>query len=81
MPEVATTVRVRTIPIPTLFPVGPVNVHLIENDPITLVDTGPHTDEAWEALRDGLKTARQDKPRQVSAAIVGPGAGSGPIGF
>jgi glyoxylase-like metal-dependent hydrolase (beta-lactamase superfamily II) len=57
MPEVATTVRVRTIPIPTPFPVGPVNVHLIENDPITLVDTGPHTDEAWEALRDGLKTA------------------------
>ena len=33
---------------------GPVNVHLIARDPVTLVDTGPLTDEAWDALRQGL---------------------------
>lgn len=43
-----------TIPVPTPFPVGPVNVHVIARDPVTLVDTGPLTDDAWDALRDGL---------------------------
>jgi glyoxylase-like metal-dependent hydrolase (beta-lactamase superfamily II) len=40
--------------IPTSLAVGPVNVHLIEGTPLTLVDTGPKTPEALEALRDGL---------------------------
>ena len=39
---------------PTPFPVGPVNVHLIAREPFTLVDTGPLTDDAWDALRAGL---------------------------
>jgi glyoxylase-like metal-dependent hydrolase (beta-lactamase superfamily II) len=48
--------------IPTPFPVGPVNVYLIKRDPVTLIDTGPLTEEAWEALtaslaRAGLKVA------------------------
>ncbi|MGH9916187.1 MAG: MBL fold metallo-hydrolase, partial [Pyrinomonadaceae bacterium] len=30
-------------------------VYLIEEDPITLIDTGPKTKEAYEALRDGLR--------------------------
>ncbi len=47
-------VPVHTIPVPTPFPVGPVNVHLIARDPVTLVDTGPLSDEAWELLRAGL---------------------------
>ncbi len=33
---------------------GPVNVYLIKREPITLIDTGPLTDDAWEALRAGL---------------------------
>jgi glyoxylase-like metal-dependent hydrolase (beta-lactamase superfamily II) len=47
-------VPVVTLPIPTPFPVGPVNVHLIPLEPVTLVDTGPLTEEAWDALRHGL---------------------------
>jgi glyoxylase-like metal-dependent hydrolase (beta-lactamase superfamily II) len=34
--------------------VGPVNVHVILRDPVTLVDAGPLTEEAWEALVAGL---------------------------
>ncbi|MCK6684597.1 MAG: MBL fold metallo-hydrolase [Thermoanaerobaculia bacterium] len=51
------SVKVHTIPVPTPFPVGPVNVHLVAADPVTLIDTGPHTEDAWEALRHGLKRA------------------------
>jgi hypothetical protein len=29
------------LPLPTPFPVGPINVYLAEGDPLTLVDTGP----------------------------------------
>lgn len=47
-------VPVFTIPVPTPFPVGPVNVHLIAREPVTIVDTGPLTEDAWEALRHGL---------------------------
>lgn len=43
-----------TIPVPTPFPVGPVNVHLVLREPFTLVDTGPLTEEAWSVLRAGL---------------------------
>ncbi len=46
--------RVRTIPVPTPFPVGPVNVHLVAADPVTLFDTGPMTDDAYAAVAAGL---------------------------
>ncbi|MEJ7578158.1 MAG: MBL fold metallo-hydrolase [Pyrinomonadaceae bacterium] len=49
--------RVHPITLPTPFPVGPVNVYLIAADPVTLVDTGPKTKEALEALRDGVRRA------------------------
>lgn len=39
---------------PTPFPVGPVNVHLVLREPITLIDTGPLTEDAWDVLRGGL---------------------------
>lgn len=38
------------ITIPTPFPVGDVNVYVIKEDRLTLVDVGPKTDEAWQAL-------------------------------
>ena len=44
--------------VPTPFYVGPVNCYLIADDPITLIDTGPKTKEAVEALREGLRRAR-----------------------
>ncbi|HSB63764.1 MAG TPA: MBL fold metallo-hydrolase [Thermoanaerobaculia bacterium] len=46
---------IRTLSIPTPFPVGPVNVHVILRDPITLIDSGPLTEEAWDALEAGLR--------------------------
>jgi glyoxylase-like metal-dependent hydrolase (beta-lactamase superfamily II) len=46
--------RIEKIVLPTPFPVGPINVYLILDDPITLVDTGPKTDEAERALREQL---------------------------
>ncbi len=42
------------ISLPTPLPVGDVNVYLIKDDPITLIDTGPKTKQALEALREGL---------------------------
>jgi len=29
---------------------GPVNVYLVSREPVTLIDSGPLTDEAWDAL-------------------------------
>jgi glyoxylase-like metal-dependent hydrolase (beta-lactamase superfamily II) len=46
--------KVHRISVPTPFYVGPVNVYLIQEDPLTLIDVGPRTDEAIGALRSGL---------------------------
>ncbi|MBN1955964.1 MAG: MBL fold metallo-hydrolase [Anaerolineae bacterium] len=43
-----------TIPVPTPFSVGPVNVYLAEGSLLTLVDTGPRFDPARQSLADGL---------------------------
>ncbi|HEV2704980.1 MAG TPA: MBL fold metallo-hydrolase [Pyrinomonadaceae bacterium] len=50
--------RIVPIVVPTPFYVGPVNCYLIAEDPLTLIDTGPKTREAGEALREGLRRAR-----------------------
>lgn len=50
--------RIISISVPTPFYVGPVNCYLIAEDPVTLIDTGPKTKEAAEALREGLRRAR-----------------------
>lgn len=49
--------RVVRISVPTPFYVGPVNVYLIAEEPLTIIDTGPKTKEAVEALRAGLRAA------------------------
>jgi glyoxylase-like metal-dependent hydrolase (beta-lactamase superfamily II) len=49
--------RIIPISLPTPFYIGPVNVYLIPEDPVTIIDTGPKTREATEALRDGLRKA------------------------
>lgn len=48
------TGRVHRIEIPTPFPVGPVNVYLIEGRESALIDAGPNTPGAWESLLQGL---------------------------
>jgi glyoxylase-like metal-dependent hydrolase (beta-lactamase superfamily II) len=47
--------QIVAISMPTPFMVGPVNAYLVKADALLLVDTGPKTDAAWEALVDGLK--------------------------
>jgi glyoxylase-like metal-dependent hydrolase (beta-lactamase superfamily II) len=46
--------KIVQLSIPTPFYVGDVNVYLIREDPLTLIDVGPKTDEAAKALRDKL---------------------------
>src|SRR3989440_443115 len=43
------------ISLPTPFYIGAVNVYLVKEDPITLIDTGPKTRAAIDALRVGLR--------------------------
>lgn len=49
--------KIIPISVPTPFYIGPVNVYLIAEDPLTLIDTGPKTKEAADALREGLRRA------------------------
>ena len=48
--------KIIPISLPTPFYIGSVNVYLIKEDPVTLIDTGPKTPEAIEALRLGLRS-------------------------
>src|SRR5215204_3373928 len=50
--------RIIPLSVPTPFYIGPVNCYLIAEEPLTLIDTGPKTKEANEALREGLRKAR-----------------------
>ncbi|HEV2859482.1 MAG TPA: MBL fold metallo-hydrolase [Pyrinomonadaceae bacterium] len=50
--------RIVPISLPTPFYVGPVNVYLVAEEPLTLIDTGPKTKEALEALKEGLRRER-----------------------
>ncbi|HEX9000630.1 MAG TPA: MBL fold metallo-hydrolase [Blastocatellia bacterium] len=47
--------RIEKLIVPTPFPVGPINIYLVIEEPLTLVDTGPKTDEALAAVRDQLR--------------------------
>ncbi|MBI5167635.1 MAG: MBL fold metallo-hydrolase [candidate division NC10 bacterium] len=46
--------KVYKIALPTPFPVGPVNIYLLKGRGLTLIDSGPNTEEAWEALVKGF---------------------------
>ena len=46
---------IHVLPIPTPFRVGRVNCHLIEDDPLTLVDTGPNSGKALDELDVALR--------------------------
>src|SRR2546423_14481159 len=47
--------KIVPISLPTPFYIGAVNVYLIKEDPVTLIDTGPKTRDAIDALRAGLR--------------------------
>lgn len=46
--------KIVPISLPTPFYVGSVNIYLVKDDPLTLIDVGPKTPEAGNALREGL---------------------------
>jgi len=43
------------IELPTPFPVGTVNVYLLEEEKLTLIDAGIKTEEAWKVFQESLK--------------------------
>ena len=45
---------IHCLPVPTPFAVGRVNCYLVEDDPLTLVDTGPNSGTALTALEAAL---------------------------
>ncbi|SOC05422.1 glyoxylase-like metal-dependent hydrolase (beta-lactamase superfamily II) [Ureibacillus xyleni] len=49
--------NIHKIILPTPFPVGDVNCFLVKGDCLTLFDAGPKTEEAYEALRWGIREA------------------------
>ena len=48
-------VVIHCLPIPTPFAVGRVNCYLIDDDPLTLVDTGPNSGKALDELERALR--------------------------
>ena len=50
----AAAAGVHCLPIPTPFMVGRVNCYLIDDDPLTLVDTGPNSGKALDCLERSL---------------------------
>lgn len=63
------SMRIEKLVIPTPFPVGPINIYLIIEDPLTLVDTGPKTDDALNALREQLGKLGFD-PKDIQRIIL-----------
>jgi glyoxylase-like metal-dependent hydrolase (beta-lactamase superfamily II) len=45
---------IHCLPIPTPFQVGRVNTYLLDDDPLTLVDTGPNSGTSLDALESAL---------------------------
>lgn len=50
----ATTAGIHRIALPTPFAVGRVNVFLIDDDPLTLVDSGPNSGTSLDVLERGM---------------------------
>jgi glyoxylase-like metal-dependent hydrolase (beta-lactamase superfamily II) len=46
---------IHVLPIPTPFAVGRVNCYLIDDDPLTLVDTGPNSGKALDELEQAIR--------------------------
>jgi glyoxylase-like metal-dependent hydrolase (beta-lactamase superfamily II) len=47
---------IHCLPVPTPFQVGKINTYLIEDDPLTLLDSGPNSGTALDALEQALGT-------------------------
>ena len=67
-PLVSAEHGIHRLPIPTPFAVGRVNCYLIEDDPLTLVDTGPNSGKALDELERALARPRPARSRTSSAS-------------
>ena len=47
--------KIHRIELPIPFPVKTINVYLVDEEPITLVDTGVKTDTSYQVLKDSLR--------------------------
>ena len=54
LPPLAADAGIRRLPIPTPFAVGRVNCYLLEDEPLTLLDTGPNSGKALDELERAL---------------------------
>ena len=54
------TMEIFKIEIPTPFAVGDVNAFLVKGDALTLFDAGPKTEEAYDAIKWGIRSAGYD---------------------
>ena len=52
---VTTPCNIHCISLPTPFPVGDVNVFIVESDRLTLIDAGVKTEDAWQYFVEGLE--------------------------
>jgi glyoxylase-like metal-dependent hydrolase (beta-lactamase superfamily II) len=52
--EAAAAAGIHRISVPTPFAVGRVNVYLIEDEPLTLVDSGPNSGTSFDELQRGI---------------------------
>src|SRR5438445_9063929 len=59
----------RRIVVPTPYAVGPANVYAIPSEPITLIDCGPHTPAAENALTLGLAEIGL-VPEQIARIVI-----------
>jgi glyoxylase-like metal-dependent hydrolase (beta-lactamase superfamily II) len=53
--EEAARAGIHPLPIPTPFAVGRVNCYLVEDEPLTLIDTGPNSGKALDELQRSLE--------------------------
>ncbi len=60
---------IHCIPLPTPFGIGPINTYLLDDDPLTLIDTGPNSGLALDALESELAKLGK-KIEQLELIIV-----------
>ena len=64
--ERAAAEGIHRLAIPTPFAVGRVNAYLIEDDPLTLVDSGPNSREGARRARTGARARAGTRSRTSS---------------
>jgi glyoxylase-like metal-dependent hydrolase (beta-lactamase superfamily II) len=67
--EQAALAGIHRVPVPTPFAVGAMNAYLIEDDPLTLVDTGPNSGRSLDVLSESLG-ARGHRIEDIELVLI-----------